>query len=76
MLIDEYSRNPLEVFDFVLGPWGMYSQDLGYSTNVMYEFCGDLNILGPRGGTIRRYNLVGESVSLWRVDFETLLLAA
>jgi hypothetical protein len=44
--------------------------------------CGDLNMLGPESGTIRRCVLVAVGVTLLKevchcgVDFETLLLAA
>jgi hypothetical protein len=36
--------------------------------------CGSLNMLGPGSGTIKRYGLVEEVVTLG-VCFETLLLA-
>jgi hypothetical protein len=31
----------------------------------MLGWCGGLNMLGAGSGTIRRYGLVGGSVSLW-----------
>ena len=37
--------------------------------------CGCLNMFGPGSGTLRRCDLVGGSVSLWGLGFETLLLA-
>jgi hypothetical protein len=41
----------------------------------MYVLCGGLNMLGPEIGTIRRCDLVGGSVSLWQIGFESLFLA-
>ena len=44
--------------------------------------CGDLNMLGPGSGTIRKCDLVEIGVACWRkcvsvgVSFETLLLAS
>jgi hypothetical protein len=37
--------------------------------------CGNLNMLGPRSGTIRKYSLVGFVVTVG-VGFKTLILAA
>ena len=34
-------------------------------TQMQVHMCGGLNTLGPGSGTIRRYGLVGGSVSLW-----------
>lgn len=32
---------------------------------AMHGGCGGLYVLGPESGTLRRYGLVGESVSRW-----------
>ena len=51
--------------------------------NLQYFYlCGDLNMLGPGSGTIRKCDLVGvgmtllEEVCYCGVGFETLLLAS
>jgi hypothetical protein len=36
--------------------------------------CGDLNMLDPGSGTIKKCGLLGGSVSPWGVGFETLFL--
>lgn len=63
------------------------SHSIGSPTHVhshvfAYTTCGDLNMLGPGKGTIRRGSLVGvgvallEEVSLRRLGFEMFLLTA
>lgn len=63
--------NSIKILPFILYVWpGEVIKIKCYIND-----CGGLNMLAPVRGTIRRCGLIEESVALWEVDFETLLLA-
>jgi hypothetical protein len=49
-------------------------EGLAYSKYAIFIQCmyGALNMFGPGSGTIGRFGLVGEGVSLWRQGFEVI----